>query len=195
MNYILNRLTPPRDPSESKIFSAAEVKSNSKKLGYIYVILGSNEYRTVSEMLFSSHVSTLAIKAFIFIIVLSIIFSLFYINRMKRRFNHVINVLGRFEQGELSARFKTKQDDELAPVSHAFNKMAHLLTQNISKPTQSEKERKDFMANISHDLRTPLSIARGYLETMLIKKNENSITQQEGESYMLMILKPNFISG
>jgi hypothetical protein len=51
----------PRDPSYPKIISAAEVRNGSKKYGYIYVILGSNEYRTVSDMLFSSHVSNLAI--------------------------------------------------------------------------------------------------------------------------------------
>ncbi len=53
------RSPDPRDQSHDKIFSAAEVTSKSKKLGYIYVILGSNEYRNVSEMLLSSHISHL----------------------------------------------------------------------------------------------------------------------------------------
>ncbi len=50
--------------------------------------------------------------------------------------------------------------------------MADLLTYNINELTRSEKERKDLIANISHDLRTPLSIARGYTETLFIKKKE-----------------------
>jgi len=36
---------------------------------------------------------------------------------------------------------------------------------------QSEDERKDFVTNISHDLRTPLSIAKGYTETLLLQEN------------------------
>ncbi len=37
----------------------------------------------------------------------------------------------------------------------------------------SEDERKDFVTNISHDLRTPLSIAKGYTETLLLQGNMN----------------------
>ncbi len=43
----------PKDVLNPKIFSASEVDYEGKKLGYIYVILGSNEYRNVSQMLFS----------------------------------------------------------------------------------------------------------------------------------------------
>ena len=178
----------PRDPSYSKIFSAAEVMSNSKKLGYIYVILGSNEYRNVSDMLFSSHISNLAIKAFIFIIVLSIAFSLLYIQRIQKSFNRMLNVLEKFQQGDYTARF-TKKNDEFAPVSHAFNKMADLLTYNINQLTNADNERKNFIANIYHDLLTPLSIARGYAETFLIKRDE--ISRKVLDEYVEMILKKN----
>ncbi|HEV8082302.1 MAG TPA: HAMP domain-containing sensor histidine kinase [Chitinophagaceae bacterium] len=177
----------PRDQSHDKIFSAAEVISKPKKLGYIYVILGSNEYRTVSEMLFSSHISNFAIKAFIFIILLSIALSLLYIQSIQKRFNRMVNVLEKFQNGDFNARFKIKDNDELASVSLAFNKMADLLTYNIDQLTKSEMERKDFIANISHDLLTPLSIARGYAETIVIKKHE--ISQPEIDNYVDMILK------
>lgn len=179
----------PRDPSNDKIFSAAEVKSNTQNLGYIYVILGSNEYRNVSQMLFSSHVSNLAIKAFIFIILLSIIFSLLYIQRLKKSFGSFISVLEKFENGDLNARFTVKHNDEFAPVSQSFNKLADLLTYNIDQLTKSETERKEFIKNISHDLRTPLAIAKGYAETLLIKREESALTPQELDSYINMIVK------
>ncbi len=179
----------PRDPAYPKIFSASEVKNGTKKYGYIYVILGSNEYRTVSDMLFSSHVSNLAIKAFCFIIIVSILFSLLYIKRMQKSFQSMIGVLEKFQNGDYTARFAVKDNAELAPVSLAFNKMADLLTYNISQLKLSEIERKDFIANISHDLRTPLSIARGYAETLQIKKQDGSITDKEQDDYLQMILK------
>lgn len=99
----------------------------------------------------------------------------------------MVNVLEKFQNGDFTARFKIKDNDELAPVSHAFNKMADLLTYNINQLTRSEMERKDFIANISHDLLTPLSIARGYAETLVIKKDE--ISQKEIDNYAEMILK------
>ncbi|HEV8080576.1 MAG TPA: HAMP domain-containing sensor histidine kinase, partial [Chitinophagaceae bacterium] len=179
----------PRDPSYPKIFSAAAVTNKTKKLGYIYVILGSNEYRAVGDMLFGSHLSGLAIKAFCFIILLSIILSLLYIKKIEKSFGRMINVLESFENGDLNARFKIKDNDELAPVSRAFNKMADMLIYNANKLSISEKERKEFITNITHDLRTPLTIARGYAETLQIKKEKGELTNNEQDNYMQMILK------
>ncbi len=178
----------PKDPSNAKIFSAAEVISHQRKLGYIYVILGSNEYRNVSQMLFSSHVTNLVLEAFCIIILLSVLISLIYLNRIQQSFNRMIVVLKRFEAGDFEARFKIKEQHELAPVTQAFNNMADLLVYNINRLTEMENIRKDFIAHISHDLRTPLSIARGYTETLLIKKQQGAVSQQEWDSYIQMIL-------
>lgn len=182
----------PRDPSNDKIFSAAEVVSDSKRLGFIYVILGSNEYKNVSEMLFKSHVGNLAIKAFAFIIILSIVFSMLYINRIRRSFDSMINVLGKFENGDFQARFKIKEQHELAPITRAFNKMADLLVHNVNRLTGLENTRKDFIAHISHDLRTPLAIVRGYAETLFIKMQDGSLTREDQDNYIQIILNKIF---
>ena len=61
----------------------------------------------------------------------------------------------------------------------AFNSLANKLAQTIERLKMSEDERKDFIANISHDLRTPLSIAKGYTETLLLKGNLNTESQEQ----------------
>jgi len=48
-----------------------------------------------------------------------------------------------------------------------------------------EEERKTFLANISHDLRTPLAVARGYTETLLIDDSESKEAHQ---NYLEMVL-------
>lgn len=174
----------PRDPENPKIFSASAVIHKSKNLGYIYVILGSN--KDVSDMLYSAYFSSLLIKVFFVIIGVSIIFALIYLNRLQRSFNHMITILKKFQDGDFEARFAIKENDELAPVTTAFNRMADLVVYNINQLIKSEQERKDFVANISHDLRTPLSVARGYTETLLIK-NEKQVTQQEEKKFLELI--------
>lgn len=178
----------PRDPGNPKIFSAAEVLLHGKKIGYIYVILGSNEYRSVSEMFLQSHVGVLVLKAFAVILILSVIISILYVNRLQKRFNKVIQVLRQYQQGNLDVRFGTEISDEFAPVSQAFNKMADLLQINFDKLKRSEKERKDFIANISHDLRTPLSVARGFAETMLVKGSDHAMGKEEQALYTKQVL-------
>jgi signal transduction histidine kinase len=46
------------------------------------------------------------------------------------------------------------------------------LVENVNRVVASEKERRDFMTNMAHDLRTPLAIARGYAETLQMKRGE-----------------------
>ncbi|MDQ6815663.1 MAG: HAMP domain-containing histidine kinase, partial [Bacteroidota bacterium] len=174
----------PRDPANPKIFSASTVHGTTKTLGYIYVILGSN--KKVINTLYTSYFGNLLIKVFTAIIVLSILFSIIYLRRIRKRFNRMIGVLERFQNGDFEARFDVKENEEFAPVTHAFNKMADLLRDNICKLTKSETERKTFIANISHDLRTPLSIARGYTETVLLK-NRQQLKPEQHEAFLQIV--------
>jgi len=65
--------------------------------------------------------------------------------------------------------------------------MAVLLSSTINKLTKSEQERNDFIATISHDLRTPLAIARGYTETLLLKREKGDDTPEEQVYYAQLI--------
>ena len=164
----------PKDPGTPKIFSAAEVWNGKAMIGYIYVILVSKQYRNVADVVFKSEAGGLAIKVLLIVIVTALIFSLLYTSRLQKRFNKVIAVLDRFKSGDLNVRFNMAPGDEFYPISDAFNKMASMLEATFNQQKELELERRDFLANISHDLRTPLAIARGYSETLLIEKAENN---------------------
>jgi signal transduction histidine kinase len=164
----------PKDPDHPKIFSAAEVWNGKQMIGYIYVILVSKEYRNVADVVFRSKAGGLAIKVFIIVILTTLIFSLLYTSRLQGRFNRVIAVLNRFKDGDLNVRFDADTKDEFFPISEAFNKMASMLEANFNQQRELENDRRNFLVNISHDLRTPLAVARGYAETLLIQKGETS---------------------
>jgi signal transduction histidine kinase len=174
----------PKDPTNNKIFSAAEVRNSSSLIGYIYVILGSN--KSVSGLLYTTYIGNLLIKAFCFILLFSLVISFVYLRRIQRNFNDMVGVLTRFEGGDLSARFTVKPQDELAPITTAFNTMADLLVYNINRLKATEQERKDFITTISHDLRTPLSIARGYSETILLQKGAPDAAEQKEFSQLVL---------
>lgn len=184
-NLHLIRNIDPRDPETPKIFSAAQVKVDHQKIGYIYIVLASKEYRNVAEFVFKSQVGGWATKVFFMIIFATIIFSLLYISRLQRSYNRVIHVLDQFKNGDLNVRFDTKENDEFFPIADAFNKMVAMLGENFRRLKLLEEERRVFLANISHDLRTPLAVARGYTETMLIEK---PATYKEQESHLEMVL-------
>ena len=66
----------------------------------------------------------------------------------------------RMSQGELDQRVEVRGGDEIAELGLAFNQMAASLA-------QQETPRRNLMADIAHELRTPLSVIRGDLEALL----------------------------
>ena len=66
---------------------------------------------------------------------------------------------GRVAGGDLSARVEDDGDDEVSHLADSFNDMAQQLE------AAAERER-DFLLNVGHDLRTPLTSIAGYAETL-----------------------------
>jgi signal transduction histidine kinase len=187
MDYIKG--PDPKNPETEQVFSAAEVKNDSGMLGYIYVILGSNEYRKVSQSLFDNHVLLLSIKVFAIIIVLSLLLSLLYIRRIRNNFRKIKVVLDQYKNGNYTTRLKTGNYNEFSSIAEGFNNMAESLVYTIERLESSAKERKDFLANISHDLRTPLSIARGYIETLKDEIRKNPVDAEKQEAFVQLAAK------
>jgi signal transduction histidine kinase len=65
----------------------------------------------------------------------------------------------RMEKGDLSQRVEVQSDDEIGELARAFNAMADGLT-------RLEELRRNMVTDVAHDLRTPLSNIRGYLEAL-----------------------------
>jgi signal transduction histidine kinase len=82
---------------------------------------------------------------------------------------------------------KIRGNDELAHLSRAFNKMAESIENGVQQLHLAEQQRGELIANISHDLRSPLTSIRGYLETILLKGEK--ITEDERREFIEISLK------
>jgi signal transduction histidine kinase len=76
-----------------------------------------------------------------------------------------------FERGELSRRIDTNARDEIGYLAQAFNQMADTIASNLEELKHTDKLRRELIANISHDLKSPLASIQGYVETLMIKKS------------------------
>jgi len=104
-----------------------------------------------------------------------------------RYLNQIIAVVKRFKEGHLEERIPVKSSGELKELAITFNDMAREILGNIEKIKTTENLRRELVANVSHDLRTPLSIIHGYVETMLMKADD--ITPEQKKQYLQTILK------
>ena len=75
--------------------------------------------------------------------------------------------LRHLREGDLGFRLPDGQEDEFSAVRADFNATAQRLQQLVESERQSEKNRQELLAGISHDLRSPLTAIRAYAEGLL----------------------------
>ena len=76
--------------------------------------------------------------------------------------------------------------DEIGALTADFNQMAARTAEQVEVLRVTDEERRRFVANISHDLRTPTATVQGYLETLLIRSE--SLDPEERERYLRIAL-------
>ncbi len=64
---------------------------------------------------------------------------------------------------------RLKSKGELGEFADSYNDMADTIVKNIEEIKTMDNLRRELVANVSHDLRTPLATIQGYIETILIK--------------------------
>lgn len=69
-------------------------------------------------------------------------------------------------EGNLDFTIKYKKNDELGRLCRAFETMRDKLKKSIEQQIESERQRKEMIGIISHDLRTPISSIKGYVEAL-----------------------------
>ena len=142
-------------------------------IGYVLVTSDTDEILgTWSTFLMMA--SVVAVLVFC----LSMIVSLVYSKRMARPLDEMALASRRFARGDFSVRVRQQDDptDEMGALIESFNKMADSLE-------KSEKRRSEFIANISHELRTPMTTIAGFADGIL----DGTIPKEEEEKYLKSI--------
>ncbi len=84
----------------------------------------------------------------------------------RRRLRAVEHAARRFGAGDLTARAPDQGGDEVAGVATAFNSMADDLEARAEALAESDRVRRQLLADVSHELATPVTAMRGFLETL-----------------------------
>jgi signal transduction histidine kinase len=83
-----------------------------------------------------------------------------------RRLQELADTARRLGGGDVTARAPETGGDEIAGVARAFNQMAADLVQRAEALQTSDRVRRQLLADVSHELMTPLTAIRGYIETL-----------------------------
>ncbi len=183
-HYVLG--DDPRNPGEKAVFSATAVMEEGVLMGYVYMVLASAQYASITEALASSYFLRVGTGAFIITLIAAFGIGLTLISLLTRNLLRIQKEVKKFEEGDYQARIPVKGNGELADLSRTFNHMADTILRNMDELKEVDRLRRDLIANVSHDLRSPLSVIHGYIETMMIK--DKQLTAEERRKYFEIIL-------
>jgi signal transduction histidine kinase len=128
-------------------------------------------------MFISEHDRSILLTMLLFASLLAVGFSLYGAAPLARRVEQLRRGTARLADGDLGAEVPAEGRDELAKLAEDFNRMAQRLAEASDREKEAEKSRRDLVAAVSHDLRTPLTSARALIEAVADGVVEDPETQ------------------
>ena len=117
-------------------------------------------------MFISEHDRSLLLTMLLFASLLAVGFSLYGAAPLARRVDQLRRGTARLAGGDLGAKVQVEGSDELASLAEDFNRMAQDLSQAAAREREAERARRELIAAVSHDLRTPLASTRALIEAV-----------------------------
>lgn len=174
----------PKNIKNQQVFSVAKFQKGASE-GYIYIILAGQDYLNTRDLLFGSYALKLGLGTLLVTLIFAAILGILSVWYLTKNLRELVFAAKRFEQGDLNYRIENAEKSDLAGVTTTFNQMADTILTDMEKIKSLEKLRQELIANISHDLRTPLAIIQGYIETLQMKDAE--LTVQQRSDYLRTI--------
>jgi signal transduction histidine kinase len=176
----------PRGLHREKVFSAAALDRNGHTEGYLYVILGGEEYDSSIHMLFGSYILRLGFRTMGLTLIGAAVLGLLAFGLVTRSLRKAVGVVRQFQSGDHSVRIPPSTTPEFNELATAFNEMADAIVRQLDEIKSMDMLRRDLVANVSHDLRTPLVSIHGYVETILMK--DRTLTDNQRREYLKTVL-------
>jgi signal transduction histidine kinase len=183
----------PRHTDRQKPFSAAVIRGEDEIQGYLYVVLESESYDTVAQALGGSYILRLGTILLGGSLLIGLLAGLLLFRRMTRPLRRLSRAMEGFDQdgvpGEISlpGRRGPEPGDEIDRLASTFRGMADRIREQIDELRRTDTLRRDLVASVSHDLRTPLAALRGYLDTLILK--EGKLEPERQHEYLSVALR------
>lgn len=161
------------DSFETEMLSVlAPINSNYEVNGYVVI---HSDYRAITEKCYSLQGAIYYCFGILF--VLSFILFLFFFEFVFMPLKKIRKASEQYANGNFHYELQPESHDEIGYLAGILSYMA-------GEIARSEDDQKKFVANVSHDFRSPLTSIRGYLEAML----DGTIPPELYEKYLKIVL-------
>ncbi|QSP95745.1 sensor histidine kinase [Marinobacter salinisoli] len=173
----------PRSHDRRKVFSVTPVPIENGPSGYLYVVLRGEEYDVVESMVHGKQLLRMGGGALAISLVIGLLAGLVFFHLLTRRLSRLT---GRVEAFDLSGESRIHKPDAGVPppgddidyLAGRFEQMAERIGAQVDLLKEKDHQRRQLVAQVSHDLRTPLASIQGYLEALKMKQAQLSADEQ-----------------
>ena len=154
------------------VVSSPIVSSNATS-GIVIVSTPTN-----ATTLILNKISNIFLTAAMFVVLMAVLAVTAFARKESRPLRDMAKIANAFAHGNFEARVKVDEDcsEEMEELAYAFNNMATSLQ-------KSEYQRQEFVANVSHELKTPMTTIAGYVDGIL----DGTIPAQRQEYYLQIV--------
>lgn len=167
-------IIPPPPPKNRRPMMEAVPLSVAGERGYL--VLYSNRFRRYNGTL------NLLSSIMLFALLPALVIGFFMFRKGYRKSSLLLEAVEQVSQGNYQTRVDLSGDDEYGLIGQAFNKMAASIEKSTRELKAMDQQRRQFIADISHELATPLTSIKGYVETLQME--ELHLTQAEQAEYL-----------
>lgn len=150
----------------------APITTEFKVRGYVVIHVAMDELRQNRESFLS-----ISYILLVLLFLLSLIILIFFTEFVYVPIRKITDATEQYASGNMHYEFTVESDDEIGYLAAALQYMA-------SEIAKAEDNQKKFVANVSHDFRSPLTSIKGYLEAML----DGTIPPEMHEKYLGIVL-------
>ena len=159
--------------TDQRYVVASPIQSSSESSGIVIV---SSPTASTSQIM--NRISNIFLTVSVFVVLIAVLAVTAFARRESRPLKELAKTATAFGHGNLEARVKVEEDcsEEMEELALAFNNMAVSLQ-------KSEYQRQEFVANVSHELKTPMTTISGYIDGIL----DGTIPQERQEHYLHIV--------
>ena len=183
----------PRNPGRKKVFTVARIPEKGALQGYLYIILGAEIFDSIVQKLKGSYILQLTFWWIAASLFFALVTGLLLFACLTRRLKRLAAVMDSLDAAQTAARLRSihvksrRQGDEIDRLTFTFNQLVERINLQMEKLQKADMSRRELVANVSHDLRTPLATLQGYIETLVIK--DQNLTARERKQHLEIAIR------